>query len=206
MGIAEDLLLKIANYGGAISKAVNAIPPILQRLQLQAETPGFFFQLPPVSVQMWEQHLINTWPAPAGFIGAWSIPRDHIVVESGRSIVITDFEFFAPRRRAVDNSELCDPVEFLNFGTFELQIGGRIAYNLTTIGQGPRFGGGVLLGQNQRGFKPQFTVYARGPTTVGGVFNKLVAAEPDTEPEYLGLRLCGYAIATSDLDKVLPGR
>jgi hypothetical protein len=207
MGIAEDLLLKIANYGGAISKAVNAIPPILQRLQVRAERPGFFFQLPPPGAQVWERYLINDVDPLAQALSYYVIGQ--LDVPSGRTVVVTDITYFGIRPRALDNYELCDPVEFIDGGGFVLRCNGAPAYDVLTLNNSATLG--WLAGRaaitavgflRDPGVKPQLSVVFRGACSLDVAFFNALSVVGHAPAVAYGARLCGFEMATTDFDKI----
>jgi len=177
--------------------------PAQQKALKQEDVHPWYAYLPPLNVDLWERDWYLTYVAPT--LGVQTVIREERVPD-GRTLVITNYRFYASKPAAGANDETMGDLELLGSLSFNLAINQGPAYAAgTTTGLPPTStdtGQGVsVLNRNRDDFQPGFALYVPGGSMISA--RMLRVGAPAVNPSVVGASVSGYLIPQPDLEKAV---
>lgn len=177
--------------------------PAQQKALKQEGVHPWYAYLPPLNVDLWERDWYLVYGAPA--LGVPVVIREERVPD-GRTLVITNYRFYASKASAGANDETMGDLELLGTHTFNLAINQGPAYAAgTNTGTAPTVtdtGQGIsVLNRNRDDFQPGFALYVPGGSMISARMIRF--APPTVNPRVVGASISGYLIPQPDLEKAV---
>ncbi len=175
--------------------------PGQQRAFKKDDLHPWYAYLPPLDVALWERDWYVTYLAPA--LGVPTVIREERVPD-GRTLVITNYRFFAAKAQPGTNDATMGDLELLGSHTFNLAINQGPAYAAGTSAGAPptvfdTAQGVSILNRNRDDFQPGFALYVPGGSMISARMIRFGA--PVVNPTVVGASVSGYLIPQASLQK-----
>ena len=177
--------------------------PAQQKVLKKEDVHPWYAYLPPFNVDLWERDWYVTYLAPV--LGVPTVIREERVPD-GRTLVVTNYRFYASKPEAGTNDQAMGDLELLGTHTFNLAINQGPAYAAGTNTTAPPTafdtGQGIsVLNRTRDDFQPGFALYVPGGSMISVRMIRFGA--PVTNPTVVGASVSGYLIPQPDLEKAV---